>query len=137
MRHDALLRLIMAMVQQEWNCDAAMEDKELASGSSDPTATKPYSKVDLIIWCPDMRPCVIAIDATVASPTLPSYITETLKGNLFDDAAEIKNANHLQGCNERERGFLPIVSMSTAAWARISQGSGCTRSSQPPSFGSA
>jgi hypothetical protein len=42
-----------------------------------------------------MRPCVIAIDATVVSPTLPSYISETLKVNLFD--------------NERERGFLPIV----------------------------
>ena len=109
MRHDTLLRLIMAIVQKEWNCDTAMEDRELASGSSDPTAAKPYSKVDLIIWCPDMRPCVIAIDATVVSPTLPSYISETLKGNLFDDAAETKNGNHLQGCNDRERGFLPIV----------------------------
>ena len=109
MRHDPLLRLIMVLVQQEWNCDSAMEPKALASGSSDPTAAKPYSKVDLIIWCPDMRPCVIAIDATIVSPTLPSHIAETLKGNLFNDAAEIKNANHLQGCNERERGFLPIV----------------------------
>ena len=109
MRHDSLLRLIMHLVQREWNCDSALEGRPLASGSSDPTAKKPYSKVDLIIWCPDMRPAVIAIDATVVSPTLPSHIAETLKGNLFNDAAEIKNANHLQGCNERERGFLPII----------------------------
>ena len=38
-----------------------------------------------------------------------SWLHPRVKGNLFDDAAEIKNANHLQGCNERERGFLPIV----------------------------
>ena len=55
-----------------------------------------------------MRPAVIAIDATVVSPTLPSHIAETLEGDLFNRAAEIKNSNHLQGCNERERGFLPI-----------------------------
>ena len=86
-----------------------MEDQALASGSSDPTAAKPYSKVDLIIWCPDMRPAVLAIDATVVSPTLPYNLADTLSGNHFDKASEVKNANHLQGCNERERGFLPIV----------------------------
>ena len=41
--------------------------------------------------------------------TLPSHIAETLQGDLFHRAAEIKNSNHLQGCNERESGFLPIV----------------------------
>ena len=108
-RHDALLRLIMKLVMQEWGCDAAMEDKYLASGSSDPTAAKPFSKVDLIIWCPDMRPPALTIDATVVSPTLPYAIPASLQGNLFDAATEIKNSNHLQGCSERERGFLPIV----------------------------
>ena len=101
----------MNLVMQEWNCDACMEDKDmaLASGSSDPTAAKPFSKVDLIIWCPGMRPAVLTIDATVVSPTLPSALPATLEGDLFNRSAEIKNANHLQGCNERERGFLPIV----------------------------
>ena len=56
-----------------------------------------------------MRPAVLTIDATVVSPTLPSALPATLQGDLFNRVAEIKNDNHLQGCNERERGFLPIV----------------------------
>ena len=71
--------------------------------------TEPFFKVDLIIWRHDMRPATLSINATVVSPTLPYAIDATLKDAIFNAAAEKKNANHLQGCTERARGFLPIV----------------------------
>ena len=47
--------------------------------SHPPTVLVYYSEVDLIIWCPGMRPAVLAIDATVVSPTLPCNLADTLK----------------------------------------------------------
>ena len=35
--------------------------------------------------------------------------TRDYVAGLFNKASETKNANHLQGCNERDRGFLPIM----------------------------
>ena len=103
-RHDVIVRIIAAAARAELHADASTKSR-LASSATRGT------KVDLVITSYDLWPHVIAIDATVSNPLLPSHSAKAAKNaaTMFADRNAEKCAKHLPGCVELSRAFLSVV----------------------------
>ena len=103
-RHDALVQLIAAVARDlaHANIDTS---QRLCSSARNGT------KVDIVISTPHIAPFVVAVDATVSCPLVPSYVSAASRDSslIFESRAKEKNAKHLPGCQGMGRAFIPVV----------------------------
>jgi len=104
-KHDALVAIIAEAIRAHLAGSSTERKSRLISSLT------AYTKTDLVVTNHRHFPPIVTLDARVSCPLLPSHLAAAAvdAARLFSDAAREKNKKHLQGCNEQDRAFLPII----------------------------